>query len=1001
MNIFHTIRDMTIPENRRAFNWLSLIPCCVFLIVFGGLILYFEFWSVLVFTKPVWFFLLVLTPWFWWQFESGCSGLYGLRGGLAQFVRLSIFGIFIMLLASPRAVRESRELNVIYTLDVSDSIGGNSVNKALKYITRTVQERPEKDKAGLIIFGKNAAVELPPRRAFPLESLNSYIQKDNTDIAKALSLTSAMLPQDENGRIVLISDGTSTSGVVNDVLDDLSAKKIPVDVLPIDYDFKNEVWLEKLELPQFIKQGETYEASVLLSSMTDGKGTLLLEENGQPIFSKEVTYKEGKNRFVLPIYLREPGYYEYVARIRPDGGRDGWEKNNIAVNSIYLKGKGKIMLVKDSFGEDKDWTLLSKYLKNMDFIVDVKDSLDFPRDAMSLLPYDCVLFVNVPADTFNPVQFRALKSAVYNQGTGFMMVGGKNSFGPGGYNMTDIEEILPVTMDITNKKVLPKGALAIILHTCEFPDGNTWAKNISKAAIKVLGANDEVGLLAYDYQNGDDWIFPLTPAKKRDELFTKINQCSPGDMPTFINTMKIGLKGLKNSDAASKHMIIISDGDPQPPPPSLLQEFKDAKISVSTVLVDGYHGGSFRRPMQLIATSTGGRFYYPQNPNTLPQIFIKEAKTLKRSMIQNKTFIPKIEFNDGAILKEIKAFPPLHGYVLTSAKNDPRRCRVILRGPDKDQLDPVLAIGQFGIGKSAAFTSDFSSNWAKEWVSWGKFQPLLKQIIVTISRVSKEGSLRMRSYNSGGEGIIVVEDFHPEAEFLEMVAIVEGPNSKKVELKLRQEGPRRYSGKFPIWGKGRYEIVVAAAGRKREERAVDSIVIPYSAEYLRFRSNPIKLKEIAKRTNGKLLKGTETGKDLFPEDRETRKSSKPIFDIFLLLLACLIPIDVGIRRVQLDFFDMMGIFNSRKKESTETLGALLQRKHKVEEDNEEAKGERQYVTQQVKSTFEKRESKTKTPVNTPKKQNVQEKDKDRDRAEEEPVSTTGRLLAKKRKMKDE
>ena len=64
--------------------------------------------------------------------------------------------------------------------------------------------------------------------------------------------------------------------------------------------------------------------------------------------------------------------------------------------------------------------------------------------------------------------------------------------------------MLPVTMDVSQKKVLPKGALAIILHTCEFAEGNTWGKRITKQAIKVLGAQDEVGVLAYDYQDGEE-----------------------------------------------------------------------------------------------------------------------------------------------------------------------------------------------------------------------------------------------------------------------------------------------------------------------------------------------------------------------------------------------------------------------------------------------------------------------------------------------------------------
>ena len=100
-----------------------------------------------------------------------------------------------------------------------------------------------------------------------------------------------------------------------------------------------------------------------------------------------------------------------------------------------------------------------------------------------------------------------MRDAVFNLGVGFLMVGGKNSFGPGGYHRTAVEEALPVTMDITQKKVLPKGALVIVLHTCEFPEGNTWGKRVAKEAIRCLGAKDEVGVLVYGSQ-GEVVAFP-------------------------------------------------------------------------------------------------------------------------------------------------------------------------------------------------------------------------------------------------------------------------------------------------------------------------------------------------------------------------------------------------------------------------------------------------------------------------------------------------------------
>ena len=982
----------------------------LFLVLYASACLYIEIEKPLVFTRPEWLLLVLLSPWFWWQFVSGMSGLRGTRAFLAQLTRLAIFGLVAMVLAEPRAVRESDALNVIYALDVSDSIGGENVTEALRFIGETAQKHPPRDKAGLIVFARNAAVELPPRtNKFPLEKINSVVGKDATNIAKALSLAEAMLPNDENGKILLISDGAANEGEIKEVLDNLRSKRVPVDVLPLEYDFKHEVWLERLDLPIHVKRGETYEAAVLLSSISKGSGVLTLEENGKVVFSDRIEYKPGKNRFSIPMKMRDPGYYEYVARISPDNGEDGWSRNNIAVGGIYLRGKGKTLLVKDSYGDERDWKPLLAVLRAVDFIVEPIDAIDFPRDTMALMPYDCVIFDNVPADAFDYAQLNALKMAVENQGAGFMMVGGKNSFGPGGYNRTPVEDILPVNMDITNKKILPKAALVIILHTCEFPDGNTWAKRIAKAAIKVLGAQDEVGLLAYDFQNGEKWIFQLTPAKKYLELVKKINQAEPGDMPSFATTMKMGLQGLKASDAALKHMIIISDGDPDPPPPALINQFKAAKITISTVLVDGFHQGSFQRPMRAIANATGGRFYYPKNPRLLPRIFVKEAKTLKRSMIQNKTFAPRVEFNDGTLLKGIEALPPLHGYVLTSAKDDPRRCRVILRGPDKDQLDPVLAIGQSGIGKTAAFTSDFSTNWGKDWLEWNKFHPLLKQIMTRISRVSKEGTLRMRSFAAGNNGIVIVEDFKPNPGFLDVAAMVAGPDNKKIEIKFHQDAPGRYQASFPLWGKGRYEIMAAAAGDGRDERVNSSFAVPYSAEYLRFRSNPKLLKEIVERTRGAILQSSVKSEDIFSKDREIRRSSKPIFDLFLVLIACCVPLDVGLRRIQIDFSALLAPFRKRgakDAESTETLGALLKRKESVDSKMKEAESESKPLAETAAAGRIPRKprsgsaasaaSKTeKTPEKPPKGKAADAKD------DEPPAYTTSRLLAAKKRKKSD
>jgi hypothetical protein len=217
-------------------------------------------------------------------------------------------------------------------------------------------------------------------------------------------------------------------------------------------------------------------------------------------------------------------------------------------------------------------------------------------------------------------------------------------------------------------------------------------------------------------------------------------------------------------------------------------------------------------------------------------------------------------------------------------------------------------------------------------MEWDRFQAFVKQLLIDVSRVERESALQMRSFAAGDQGVVLVEDYAPQEAFLDVRAQVSGPHDFSRTIDLKPVGPRRYEGRFPLTGEGRYQILAAAAAGERSDRVSGGFIVPYSPEYTRFRSDPIALDEVWEKTGGRRLDGTETGQQIFGLERHPKESSRPVFDWFLVALACLVPIDVGVRRVQIDLALIRSWLRFRRKaETTQTLGALLQRKEKVGE----------------------------------------------------------------------
>ena len=318
---------------------------------------------------------------------------------------------------------------------------------------------------------------------------------------------------------------------------------------------------------------------------------------------------------------------------------------------------------------------------------------------------------------------------------------------------------------------------------------------------------------------------------------------------------------------------------------------------------------------------------------------------------------------------------------------------------DADSQDPVLSVWQHGLGKTAAFTSDFSANWGEHWQKWDRFQPLVKQLLTDISRVKKDGHLRMSTHTSGGDAVIVVEDFHPEEGFLELTAKLAGPNQKSENVTLKQVAPRRYQASVPLWGHGRYHAIAQGIGGDRKDLAFGGFIVPYSPEYLRFRSNRQTLQDVADKTGGRVLTGDPSRDDIYRHGRAPKRSSKPIFDWLLIALAILVPLDVAFRRIQIDLASIKSALGfGRRTVSTATMGALLQAKQTASEAIKTRREERP-LPMQPTGSIPTRPQTSSTGSSTVVRQKPADEPTPPPLAS--PTSTTERLLALKRKRDEE
>lgn len=838
------------------------------------------------FTQPIWLLLLLTLPWVCWLCWKSPGGLDRWRRGVALGLRLAILIAIIGALAGLELRRRNDVVAAVFLLDHSDSIPERQRTAMIGYLKQVVKQKKTRDKAGLIIFGGDASIEAMPAEQFDVQKIYSVVNTHSTDIAAALRLAQAALPTDAQRRIVLISDGNENLGDATQEAESARANGITVDVLPIDEPKRVDLQVEKMTIPSSLKKGETFEAKIHILATDRARAKLRIFRNGRYLGEQEVHMERGRNVFAFPQTIDETGFHSYT--VETESATDDIPQNNRGVAFTSVRGDPTALVVHADKGAAK---ALDQALEETRIQTRSVGLNGLPENVAEMVNYDLIILSNVNAGDLSTAQMKQLESAVRDFGVGLIVIGGDDSFTAGSYRGTPLEDMLPVSMDLSSKKVLPAGALALVVHATEFTDGNRWARDIALAALEALGPGDYMGIILWD--GTDRWLFPMEKVGDRTRMGQLINGMNPGDMPSFIKVMETAHQGLKACQAHLKHMIVFSDGDPMPPTDAELNSIIADKITISTVMIGGHVAPD---PMIHMAQVGKGRFHDVRSPNQLPQIFIKEAAIILKSSIVEESFKPK-PGDPSEILRgiAIAEMPQLLGYVTTTAK--PRSETALVSANN----DPILSQWNYGLGRVVAFTSDAKSKWAANWVGWNRWNSVWGQMAKWALRRIETSTYEATLEIQGGKGRLLVDALDTEGRFLnqlDLQASVTLPEGKVVETKLRQTEPGHYEAGFTAPEVGVYlaNLRTMKDGILNASQAVGAS-IPYSIEYRDLRANAHLLRKIAEVSGGRLLNPTD---DIFGYQRVPAHRPTAVWIWLLGAAICLFPLDVGIRRVMID-----------------------------------------------------------------------------------------------------
>lgn len=818
--------------------------------------------------EPLWLLLLIPALFYmlltgWKRFEIA-STLFR----TSFILRLLSIFLLIVALASPGLHQQIDEEQILFLWDRSASMEqseddiGEQLNLALK-------AKENYQSTGVVTFAGDYKSLIPLSTnpsLLPAKLATNEI--DHTNIAQAIELAANSGKQNVATRIVLLSDGNETQSSALESLNRISNERISIDVFPIETPLGNEASITEFKTPAQAFSGETIDFSMVIEADQKSEGEIILSVNDLEIVRIPTTLEKGRNILSYNYKTENVGLLQLEAAIEIEG--DGFLQNNRLTSLTEVEGPPEVLIVS---GEGN--SPIAGLVDQGNLRIQETSPLGLPENLSSILAYDAIIFDNVPGTQVGEQTMTVIEQAVKEFGMGFMMVGGDQSFGLGGYFKTPIEKLLPVAMEVKGKHELPSLGLVIVMDRSGSMEGQKMelAKEAAARSVELLREDDVVGVIAFDDKPWE--VIPTEKLEDPQQAIDDILTIAPGGGTEIYSSLAEAYSQLEVLDLQRKHIILLTDGQSatRNDYTNLIEEAVSNKITLSTVAI----GQDADRALLGSLAETGeGRFYDVNDATTIPAILSRETIMMSRTYIVDEPFYPVVYESAWSALFE-DGIPSMNSYIATTAKDT---AKIIA---ESEQEDPILAEWNYGLGKSVAFTSG-SGAWSGEFQNWSNWPAFWNR---SISRILPSFVEAPFTINRKEQGIYTIEDPAQSSAILNVTVINEA--GEEIPVQTEPVAP----GVIDVHIEEEPGLVFFGVSNESGTAYKIGLTIPYGEEY---RSEPVNMQlltTIAEKSGGQVLSSLDK---VFREIPYNSTSMQAIRIPLILLAMVLFFLDITIRR---------------------------------------------------------------------------------------------------------